>query len=68
MLEDTGIHAMSIDLRHLNINDSRKVLDYFENIIANDYHVSDDEKLTLTDNNQFYELNIEKGLFVNRKK
>lgn len=65
---DNNIHTLSIDLRHLNYNDSGKVLDYFENIIDCENQDMKENKLELTDNNKFYELNIDKGLFVNNLK
>ena len=64
--EDSGIDVLSIDLRHLNSTDSRRVLDYFERVTG--HYNTDECNLELTDNNNFYELNIEKGLFINKSK
>ena len=61
--ENTGISSLSIDLRHFNSTDSKKILDYFCNIINN----TDNNKLELSKIDDFYTLNIEKGLYVNKK-
>ncbi|RAP54107.1 MAG: hypothetical protein BZ137_04065 [Methanosphaera sp. rholeuAM130] len=63
---NTNIGSLSIDLRHFNNTDAEKVLDYFDNLINNPD--MKDCCLELTENNNFYELNIEKGLFINKSK
>jgi len=61
--EDSGISSLSIDLRHFNSTDSKRILDYFCNVINN----PENNKLELAQADDFYTLNIEKGLYVNKK-
>jgi putative protease len=64
----TCINTLSIDLRHFNNADTKRIMDYFKEIISNKHHDTEIKKLELTDNHEFYELNIEKGLFINKSK
>lgn len=62
-LDKSSIDYYSIDLRHFNMTDTSRILEYFQDIIENNTI----GKLELTDNNNFFEANIEKGLYYNKE-
>ena len=59
-LDKTQIEYYSIDLRHFNKTDTKAVLEYFNKVVQSNTI----EKLELTDNNKFFEANLERGLYI----